>query len=1516
MSDVTPGRKLTLDDLNRALGLDAASSGDLAGYLDAAAVLAAFDPLHLQPAGAAGPATEPDASAPDQLLLHCEPVTQGPGRGLWRLSLPDRRAALRRLGTREKMRRALSVNRGRPEHRPELTVQQAFERVLSGKPVTLAGAAREDLAALLTVLEWVDGILDGLPGKADIGRAIALVDLLAPMRRLADDNFVGRADELGQLIAYVLRDAPGGIVSQLDRTFRSARSAPLFIYGPGGMGKSTLLARFILDQVEGSGRRAVYLDMDRPTIRPDSPATVLLEIASQLRPQLDGGSSRLDSLVQELAFSVGRADPVRVLESTPWYYEQLSQVRATLAPLLDGSLVLVVIDTFEEVDFLGADVAGPFLDFLLDLAKMLPELRLVLSGRTLPDQFVRQAFPGAASELGSAAQDDAQVMAAIPVPYRPVNLGLLDQPKARELLQRLAVQAGLHALPIRDLDDVIGVVSRNPMCLRLAARILASEGTAQLVASRSAFLTRLRAEKIQALLYGRILSHLHADDVRAVAYPGLVVRRLTADVIRDVLAEPCGLELTPERDEHAIFAALSKEVALVQVDPADNSLRHRADVRRAMLEDLTDHVPADVVERIDQAAVRFYLDQPGPVARAEEIYHRLRLREPGVALDDRWLPGARDYLKNAGAEVPAQQRLWLAGKLGVTLGTAERQEASQEAWEDQAARSAARYLQSGEPDLALHVLQERTTRLPRSRLYFLEAEAFRFLRKPDAALRAARAGADATSRAGAVDMTLELLLQMVVIQETRGQLESAAELAAEADETASLSGDAVLRLRAAVTRLRIHRRLRPGDSAEGDRLRRQALACLTDDVLRAIRAQPVLLREAAAELAEDDPQLAATAVATLGVEVGSDEQAAAFGQAIAELSEAPPAAPLDQKFAEGAEKFQNPGYKAGAVRGWAAESLTDRDVRELGSVVGASTPGGGTLRNFRDYFRIGVDSGLTAPRRSNYRLVLCVISLGSLLVGANSMIVIISLPAIFRGIKLDPLTTVNVTYLLWMVLGYALVLAVLAVTVSRLGDCYGRVRIYNLGFALFAVAALALPFDPFTGPAGALWLIGWRVVQATGAAGLLANAGTILANAVPADRRGRALGINQVISVAGTFIGLFLGGGLAVLNWRLVFGVMLPLSLIGAVSSFVSLREISIRTRVPIDWLGNVVFALGLVGLLTGIIYGILPYGGHVMGWTNPVVLAALTGGVVLLAALCFIELRVHDPMFDLRLLKIRAVAARLAVGLLAAMAGGSVEFILIIWLQGIWLILRGYSVPDIPLWSAWYLAPLTAGVLVGSLVPAPLANRSWAHWFTPGGLVVSAAMFGGLLLLPTDFQFAAFGLFTFFAAMGVGLSFGPNTAVIVNSVPARQNRAVTEMLSAVLNCGYPLFTSICFTLLIKGVSGTLPGVMTRSLTAQGVPASVAHQVAQTPAAASLFSTFLGDNPVKELLAPTGVLHQLPPANVATLTSRQFFPDLISGPFHNGLVIVFGSTIAVLVIAAALSLVRDRSSRSSSPASR
>ncbi len=531
-------------------------------------------------------------------------------------------------------------------------------------------------------------------------------------------------------------------------------------------------------------------------------------------------------------------------------------------------------------------------------------------------------------------------------------------------------------------------------------------------------------------------------------------------------------------------------------------------------------------------------------------------------------------------------------------------------------------------------------------------------------------------------------------------------------------------------------------------------------------------------------------------------------------------------------------------------------------------------------------------------------TLGMLAATVNASIVIIALPAIFRGIHLDPLKPANVSYLLWMLMGYLVVSAVLVVTLGRLGDIYGRVRMYNAGFAIFGLGALALPFDPFTGPRGALWLIGFRVIQAIGGAMLMANSPAILTDAFPANQRGTAMGINQVAGISGQFIGLILGGLLAAVDWRLVFIVSVPIGLGGTIWSYLSLREVGLRTPARIDWLGNITFAIGLIMLLTGITYGIQPYGGHSMGWTNPLVLTGLIGGPILLVVFCFIETRVEAPMFDLHLMKIRAFVAGTGATLLASIARGGLQFMLIIWLQGIWLPLHGYAYKDTPLWSGIYLLALTFGFVVSGPVSGWLSDRHGARAFASGGLVLSALAFGGLLLIPVDFSYPEFAALIFLAGAGMGLFSAPNAAAIMNSVPAKQRGAASGMLATFQNSGFVLSIGIFFSLMIAGLAASLPTTLTNGLTAQGVPHSIAHQIGSLPPVGSLFAAFLGFNPVHELLAPTGVLSHLPPANAAVLTGRTFFPQLISQPFHDGLVIVFSMAIGVLLIAAAASALR------------
>jgi len=549
--------------------------------------------------------------------------------------------------------------------------------------------------------------------------------------------------------------------------------------------------------------------------------------------------------------------------------------------------------------------------------------------------------------------------------------------------------------------------------------------------------------------------------------------------------------------------------------------------------------------------------------------------------------------------------------------------------------------------------------------------------------------------------------------------------------------------------------------------------------------------------------------------------------------------------------------------------------------------------------------GVAAERSDRYKWVaLSNTSLGMFMATVDASIVIISMPAIFRGIHLDPFAPGNITYLLWMIMGYLLVTAVLVVTLGRLGDIVGRVKIYNLGFVVFTLASVALSFDPMRGSSGALWLIGWRVVQALGGSMLMANSAAILTDAFPARQRGMALGINQISALSGQFIGLVLGGLLSAWDWRAVFWVNVPVGVFGTIWAYRSLREISARRPARIDWWGNVTFALGCGMILVAITYGIQPYGGHTMGWTSPKVLTGLIGGAALLIAFGIVETRVPQPMFQLRLFRNRHFAAGNAASLLASVARGGLQFMLIIWLQGIWLPLHGYDFEDAPLWAGIFLLPLTAGFLIAGPLSGALSDRFGVRWFTTGGLLVFGASFVGLLLLPIDFPYWAFALLVMCNGIGSGMFSAPNTSAIMSSVPAEHRGAASGMRSTFQNSGMSLSIGVFFSLLIVGLANRLPGALETGLRNQGVPAGAAHHAASLPPVSTVFSAFLGINPVQTLLGPSGTLDRLPAHNRAVLTGKEFFPHLISAPFHHGLVIVFATAAVMALLAATASALR------------
>jgi MFS family permease len=522
----------------------------------------------------------------------------------------------------------------------------------------------------------------------------------------------------------------------------------------------------------------------------------------------------------------------------------------------------------------------------------------------------------------------------------------------------------------------------------------------------------------------------------------------------------------------------------------------------------------------------------------------------------------------------------------------------------------------------------------------------------------------------------------------------------------------------------------------------------------------------------------------------------------------------------------------------------------------------------------------------------------------DGSIVIIAMPAIFRGIHLDPLAPGNIIYLLWMIMGYRLVQAVLVVTVGRFGDMFGRVKIYNAGFAVFTAASIMLSFDPFLGGHGAMWLIGWRVLQALGGSMLQANSAAILTDAFPSSQRGFALGVNQIAAIAGQFIGLVAGGLLAALDWRAVFWVNVPVGVYGTLWAYWKLRDTGLRQPGRIDWLGNITFAVGLGAVLIGVTEGIQPSGHSSMSWTTPTVAGLLIGGVLLLIAFVFIELRVAEPMFQLGLFRIRAFTAGNVAGLAVAIARGGLQFMLIIWLQGIWLPLHGYAYSDTPLWAGIFLLPLTFGMLLAGPASGWLSDRFGTRGIASAGMVVFGGSFIGMLMLPVDFPYWAFALLIAINGIASGMFAAPNSSAIMGSVPARQRGVASGMRATFQNSGTALSIGVFFSLMIAGLARTLPQTLTHGLRAQGVPAAVAQHIGSLPPVSSMFAAVLGVNPVQHLLASAGVLSSLPAGNRAVLTGRAFFPALISGPFHDGLAVVMIVAASLSALAGLASLLR------------
>jgi EmrB/QacA subfamily drug resistance transporter len=541
-------------------------------------------------------------------------------------------------------------------------------------------------------------------------------------------------------------------------------------------------------------------------------------------------------------------------------------------------------------------------------------------------------------------------------------------------------------------------------------------------------------------------------------------------------------------------------------------------------------------------------------------------------------------------------------------------------------------------------------------------------------------------------------------------------------------------------------------------------------------------------------------------------------------------------------------------------------------------------------------------------IVLINTTIGMLMAAINQTIVLISLPAIFSGLHVDPLGPGQSNLLLWMLMGYSAVTTVLLVTFGRIADIFGRVRIYNLGFVVFTVGSLLCALTPSTGTLGAIELIGFRMVQGLGGACLFANSIALLTDAFPPGQRGFSLGINQIAFIAGNLVGVVLGGILAAINWRLDFLISVPVGVVGSVWAYLALHEIGKRQPARIDWLGNITFAGGLLALMFGLTEALTPYGNQTMGWSNPTVLASLVLGVLLLAVFGVVETRVRHPLFDLGLFRIRDFFFGNIAAFLFSLARGGLMFMFVIWLQGIWLPLHGVAYADTPLHAGIDTMPLMLGFVVCGPIGGWLSDRYGSRVLATGGILVAGLAAALLMTLPADFNIWLFA--AYLALMGAGMGFfsAPNTSQIMSSVPAEQRGAAAGMRSMVLNAGMTASTAIFFTIVIASLSQNLGPALNAGAVSAGVPAPLAVGIASLPPGAAIFAAMLGYDPISHLI-PGPALASLPPSLAARISDPHFFAGLLAQPFVTGIRVALLACVAMCIIAGITSALRGSERR-------
>lgn len=655
--------------------------------------------------------------------------------------------------------------------------QALLEGYLRGDVPPIETMDAPHLAAAVRVTRWLDGIKGfDVPPPATVQRELRRRALMEPFGRLAGANFQGRRRELALLSDFVGTLPVGSAFRWLQRSsrrlFSMPPSAPLFLHGPGGTGKSSLIARFILDHTEA--RSAVpfaYLDLDRPTLSFRAPADLLAEAAAQIAlqdPDPDHWNEFHDR--RSDAARAGRSREALAAGLLTSFFTHVTQTtaRISLDLQVDSSRpLLLVFDTFEEAQYRGARELRAARRFLQTLTQGDHAARVILSGR--------------APEPSLAATQ--------------VPVGPLDPDAAAALLRRLGVRA-------EDAPDIFEMVGGNPLSLKLAAEVVTADaGTSGLetLQTRRYLLFRAPEQLIQGQLYRRILDHLHDDDVRKLAHPGLVMRWITADIIQQVLAAPCRVPVASPKRAAELYTELERETSLVQADHQEGVLRHRPEVRQVMLKLLQQDRPGEVHE-IHVRAADYFRGDPGPAGKAERLYHLLMLDSPPSILEGAWEEAHAPYLVGAIDELPLRARSWLLARLGWTASHEVRQAADDRTELIHLANDVRGLLASEDPRAALETLSGAGDLLAAPELALLEVTALRDLGEVDRAGELLR-GLQARSRPPAPEVSracLELARQYFKTGQVRiglAWVDDAATLAAPDDPLAALE-QTVLRGRA------------------------------------------------------------------------------------------------------------------------------------------------------------------------------------------------------------------------------------------------------------------------------------------------------------------------------------------------------------------------------------------------------------------------------------------------------------------------------------------------------------------------------------------------------------------------------------------------------------------------------------------------------------------------------------------------------------------------------------------------